>query len=41
MMSEKKAFRARTVRLIVAVIICVFVIWLMSVLKCGMINPVY
>jgi hypothetical protein len=40
-MSEKKALRARTIKLIVAVVICVFVIWLMSVLKCGMINPVY
>ena len=41
MMSEKKAFRARTIRLIVAAIIFVFVIWLMSVLRCGMISPVY
>jgi hypothetical protein len=41
MMSEKKALRARTIKLIVAVIICMFVIWLMSVLRCGIIAPSY
>jgi Kef-type K+ transport system membrane component KefB len=40
-MKEEKLFKSRAIKLIVAVIICVFVAWLMSVLQCEMATPAY
>ena len=40
-MGEKIPLKSRYLKVIVAVVICVFAIWLMSVLKCGMITPAY
>jgi len=41
MMGEKKALKARYLKLVVAAAIIMFMVWLMSVLKCGMSTPVY
>lgn len=40
-MKEEKLFKSRAIKLIVAVIIFVFAIWLMSVLRCEMAPPAY
>jgi len=41
-MGEKIPLKTRYLKLIVAAVIIVFVIWLMSVLKCGMVTtPAY
>jgi hypothetical protein len=40
-MGEKIPLKSRHLKVIVAVVVCVFAIWLMSVLKCGMITPAY
>ncbi|MHC4557106.1 MAG: hypothetical protein ACYTFW_07660 [Planctomycetota bacterium] len=41
MMGEKKALKARFIKMIVAAVIIVLVIMLMSVLKCNMATPAY
>ena len=40
-MKEEKLFKPKVIKLIVAAIICVFAMWLMSVLQCEMATPAF
>jgi hypothetical protein len=40
-MGEKIPLKSRYLKVILAALICVFALWLMSVLKCSMATPAY